>query len=42
MAKRDPADEAFVPRGAIAFLVALIGSYAVFWFLMYALMAARR
>ena len=34
-------DESFVPRGALAFFVALVGFYAVVWFALYALMAAR-
>jgi len=41
MADRRSSDEEFVPRGAIAFFVALVGFYAVVWFAMYALMTAR-
>lgn len=41
MADPSSSDETFVPRGAIAFFLALVGFYAVFWFAIYALMAAR-
>ncbi len=34
-------DAAFFPRGAIAFFVAMVIFYAVFWFAMYALLAGR-
>jgi hypothetical protein len=32
----------FVPRGAVAFFVAMIGFYAAVWALVAAIMAARR
>lgn len=34
-------DDAFVPRGAIAFFAAMIAFYVVFWFGLYALLVQR-
>ncbi len=34
-------DVGFFPSGAIAFFVAMIAFYAVFWFALYALLAGR-
>jgi hypothetical protein len=34
-------DDAFVPKGAVAFMILMIAAYGVIWFLFYFLMVGR-
>lgn len=34
-------DDAFVPRGAIAFMILMVAAYGLIWFLFYLLMLGR-